>query len=214
MLQKADSYSMLDQTFHIMVCDFKVFDDDNFIHKFSYSDGDLILSDICRIIYVELPKIKDRMEKPFSEMTDDERWALLIKFADDKKFSAKAREFHAKEEFDMAIKTLVTLSKSEQEQFAYLSRLKFINDQRHNETIRRQQEEKRALRAKREYNRNLKKATQEIDKIKQEAEKAMQEGVEQGTLEAARKMLQKGMAIEDVAELTDLPAEKIREITL
>jgi hypothetical protein len=59
-----------------MVCDFNVFDDDRFMHRFTFSDGEITLSEICCIIYVELPKIKDSLQKPFEQMTDDERWAV------------------------------------------------------------------------------------------------------------------------------------------
>jgi predicted transposase/invertase (TIGR01784 family) len=61
-MQTAARYSELNQTFHIMICDYTVFDDEKFLHRFVYADGGLKLTDICSIIYVELPKIKDRLQ--------------------------------------------------------------------------------------------------------------------------------------------------------
>jgi predicted transposase/invertase (TIGR01784 family) len=95
--QKVKYYNEMSRTFNIMVCDFPVFDDEKFIHRFHYRDGELTLNDITCIIYVELPKIKKAAEKSFPEMTPEERWAFLIEYADDKKFFAKAKEFTAKE---------------------------------------------------------------------------------------------------------------------
>jgi predicted transposase/invertase (TIGR01784 family) len=106
-----------------MICDFNVFDDSRFIHRFKYADNETVLSDICCIIYVELPKIKDRFNKPFAEMTDDERWTFLIEYIDDEKFSAKAAEFEVKEEYRMAMKVLNTISNDEKQQIGYLSYL-------------------------------------------------------------------------------------------
>jgi hydrogenase maturation factor len=61
-------------------------------------------------------------------MTAEERWGVLIEFADDMKFSVKASEFESKEEFKMAIKVLSTISKNEIEQAGYISRLKYTMD--------------------------------------------------------------------------------------
>jgi predicted transposase/invertase (TIGR01784 family) len=126
--QDADYYSDLNQTFQIMICDFDVFNDDQFMHKFRYTDNDTLLSDLCCIIYVELPKIKKILDKPFSDMTAEERWGVLIEFADDMKFSVKASEFESREEFKMAIKVLSNISKNEIEQAGYISRLKYTMD--------------------------------------------------------------------------------------
>ncbi|MDR0987483.1 MAG: Rpn family recombination-promoting nuclease/putative transposase [Ruminococcus sp.] len=92
---------------------------DKFIHRFCYRDGETLLSDYCSIIYVELPKIKKSLEKPFDEMTDDERWAVFVEYVDDSKFEAKVREFETRKEFREAMENLSRISKSDQDRARY-----------------------------------------------------------------------------------------------
>jgi predicted transposase/invertase (TIGR01784 family) len=95
--QSAKLYSDMHKAIQIMICDYIVFGDDKFIHKFYYKDGDLVLSDYCSIIYVELPKIRKSLSKSVDEMTDDERWAVFIEWVSDNKFKEKAREFEVRD---------------------------------------------------------------------------------------------------------------------
>jgi predicted transposase/invertase (TIGR01784 family) len=187
-LQDADRYSNLNQTFHIMICDFKIFDDEKFIHRFAYSDGNLILSDICSIIYVELPKIKDRLQKPFDEMTNDERWAFLIEFADDEKFSVKVSEFESEEEYRMAMNVLKNISKNELEQMNYISYLMHEMDYRHDMTASRE------------------------EGIKQGVKQGIVQGEQKAQLKIAREMALDGMAAEIISRLTHLPLETTQTI--
>ncbi|MDR0904381.1 MAG: Rpn family recombination-promoting nuclease/putative transposase [Ruminococcus sp.] len=126
--QRTKHYSDMDKAIQIMICDYVVFDDDRFIHKFYYKDGDLVLSDYCSIIYVELPKIKKSISKPVDEMTDDERWAVFIEYVNDNKFKEKAHEFEAREEFKEAMESLSRVTQSDRDYNHYMSRLKYEMD--------------------------------------------------------------------------------------
>jgi predicted transposase/invertase (TIGR01784 family) len=126
--QDAAYYSKLNKAIQIMVCDYPVFPDDKFIHKFFYRDGDLVLCDYCSIIYVELPKLADIYTKSVDDMTDDERWAVFVEYVNDKKFSEKAEEFTSREEFKMAMEMLSNISQNDRERASYISHLKYKMD--------------------------------------------------------------------------------------
>jgi predicted transposase/invertase (TIGR01784 family) len=126
--QGGENYPDLKKAIQIMLCDYTVFSDDKFIHKFYFRDDDTVLSDYCSIIYVELPKIRKSLSKPVDEMTDDERWAVFVEYVGDSKFLGKADEFEARKEFKEAMETLSKISQSENERAYYTSRLKYEMD--------------------------------------------------------------------------------------
>jgi predicted transposase/invertase (TIGR01784 family) len=126
--QRTKHYSDMDKAIQIMICDYTVFADDKFIHKFYYRDGELVLSDYCSIIYVELPKIRKSLSKRVDEMTDDERWAVFIGYVNDNKFKEKAHEFEVREEFKEAMESLSRVTQSDRDYNHYMSRLKYEMD--------------------------------------------------------------------------------------
>jgi predicted transposase/invertase (TIGR01784 family) len=134
-------YSDLKQTFQIILCDFSVFggikEDEKFIHRFTFSDGDLQLTDKIIIVFVELPKIKKLINTPTDKLSSEEKWALYIEFFGNKDFYGKVSEFENKEEFKMAKEILSNISQNEEERFRYLSRLKFQTDLTHNQAVAR-----------------------------------------------------------------------------
>ncbi|MDR0917826.1 MAG: Rpn family recombination-promoting nuclease/putative transposase, partial [Oscillospiraceae bacterium] len=134
-------YSDLKQTFQIILCDFSVFggikEDEKFIHRFTFSDDNLQLTDKIIIVFVELPKIKKLINTPTSELSAEEKWALYIEFFGNKDFYGKVSEFENKEEFKMAKEILSNISQNEEERFRYLSRLKFQTDLTHNQAAAR-----------------------------------------------------------------------------
>jgi predicted transposase/invertase (TIGR01784 family) len=209
--QNAKHYSNLNQTFQIMVCGFTVFDDDRFIHRFHYADGGLILDDITCIIYVELPKIKSVIEKSFEEMTQDERWAVLIECANDKRFSAKVSEFKGREEFDMAINILSAVSKSELERMEYISHQKYQMDLSHNKHITQWIRQKAAEEG---LQQGLEQGLQQG--LQQGLEQGLEQGIEQGRQEAitdtAKNLLRNGVSPELVSAGTKLSLSEVEEL--
>ncbi|MDR0944062.1 MAG: Rpn family recombination-promoting nuclease/putative transposase, partial [Ruminococcus sp.] len=109
--QGNSEYDSMKRTFQIMICGFNVFGDDKFIHHFYFADKETVLGKLLCIIYVELPKIVDKVNTPFSELTDEERWAILIENADKKNFTAKAEEYMDREDFSMAMDMLSSFSR-------------------------------------------------------------------------------------------------------
>jgi predicted transposase/invertase (TIGR01784 family) len=126
--QHSKNYSDMNKAIQIMICDYTVFKDEKFIHKFYYKDGDVTLSDYCSIIYVELPKIKKSLSKSVDEMTEDERWAVFVEYAADSKFIGKATEFETREEFKEAMDALSRVTQDDRDRAYYISRLKYEMD--------------------------------------------------------------------------------------
>jgi predicted transposase/invertase (TIGR01784 family) len=178
-----------------MVCGFTVFNDDKFIHRFHYADGGLILDDITCIIYVELPKIKSVIEKPFEEMTQDERWAVLIECANDKRFSAKVNEFKGKEEFDMAMNILSAVSKNELERMEYISHQKYQMDLSHNKHITQWIRQKAAE-----------------EGLEQGLQQGLQQGRQEAIIDTAVNLLKNGISPEQVAAGTKLSLSEVEKL--
>jgi predicted transposase/invertase (TIGR01784 family) len=178
-----------------MVCGFNVFGDDKFIHRFHYADGEVILSDITCIIYVELPKIKSMVEKPFDQMTQEERWAIMIEYANDKNFSAKISDFKSKEEFDMAMNILSAVSNSELERMEYISHQKYLMDQSHNKYITQWIKEKAQEEGRQEG-----------------LQKGMEKGIKIGLLQTAKNLFAANMPIEEVSKYTGLSVDELKDL--
>jgi predicted transposase/invertase (TIGR01784 family) len=129
-------YENLKQTFQITLCDFCMFkgedEDEKFIHRFSFSDGKLQLTDVVKVIFLELPKIKNLLNKPVNELNAEAQWAMFIEIFGNKDFYNKLSEFENKEEFKMANTILSNISKNDEERYNYISRLKYQMDLTHN----------------------------------------------------------------------------------
>jgi predicted transposase/invertase (TIGR01784 family) len=180
--QNADRYSEMNQTFQIMVCGFSVFDDENFIHKFHYTDGEFILSDICSIIYVELPKIQKLIGEDFAALPRDKQWALFIENIDKKEFAEKVLKKIAMEEFRVAVNTLSGISKNREEQIRYLSRLKFQKDLIHSRSVA----------------------------VEEGIQQGREEGIRVGILSVAKNLFASGLPLEQIANLTGLPENELK----
>jgi predicted transposase/invertase (TIGR01784 family) len=178
-------YCDFKQTFQITICDFTVFTDEKFLHKFTFCDGEIQLSDISNIIFLELPKIKKLLNSPVENLTAEEQWAVFIEFFGNKNFYTKLSEFENKEEFKMANNILSNISKNDEERFAYMSYLKFQSDLEHNQNAAREEGEARGL--------------------------AM--GLAKGKAEAAKNFLKMGLSIEQVAKGTGLSVEEISKLS-
>jgi predicted transposase/invertase (TIGR01784 family) len=171
-----------------MVCGFPVFDDEDLIHKFCYTDGKRILSDICTIIYVELPKIQKLLKQDFAGLSKDEQWALFIENIDKKEFAEKVMKQISKEEFRVAVNTLSGISKSREEQIRYLSRLKFQKDLIHSRSV-----------AKGEG-------------LEEGLQQGIEKGIRKGVLDTALNFLKMGLPPEQVASGTKLSLAEVEEL--
>ena len=94
----------------------KFFDDENFVHNFSYSDLDnrIPLGGRTKIITVELVKTEPVAGKPVEEMTNAELWAVFFQYLTDPEKRDKIIEIINQEEgIAMAVDTLINITKDE-----------------------------------------------------------------------------------------------------
>jgi predicted transposase/invertase (TIGR01784 family) len=186
--QCAEIYSDMNKAIQIMICDFPVFEDERFIHKFYYKDNDTMLSDYCSIIYVELPKIKKSLSKPVDEMTDDERWAVFIEFANESNFKEKAVEFESRKEFKQAMESLSKVTQSERDYNYYMSRLKYEMDT----------------------------AQERHDLMEEGMERGIQKGIQIGAnnalIKTAMRLLNLGLSPEMASQAVELPLADIEAL--
>jgi predicted transposase/invertase (TIGR01784 family) len=198
--QNAERYSEMNQTFQIMVCGYRVFGDNDLIHKFHYTDGKYILSDICNIIFVELPKIQKLLSEDFAKLSSEEQWALFIENIDKKEFAEKILKQSAREEFRMAVNTLSGISKSREEQIRYISRLKFQKDLIHSRAVARDE--------------GFDEGFDEGETKGRETgrQEGLQQGLRQGILKTAKNLLSLGLTDEQIATATDLSVDEIEKL--
>lgn len=125
-------YDRLSRTYQMTFCSYTVFPKrKEYVNSFSLRhdvDNDL-LSDAIQIVYVELSKLKEIMEKPVEDMTDLEKWAVFFRYASDPKYRETVNEVIAsKEVLKMAGNRLMSISQDERERAVFRSRRMFQTD--------------------------------------------------------------------------------------
>ena len=96
----------------------RFFSDEVFFHTFEYYDpGHCVsLNGRSRIITLELPKLKTIVEKPASQMSNPERWAVYFEYLTDRSKRGTINEIVKMEEgLAMASEVLLTISRDEEE---------------------------------------------------------------------------------------------------
>jgi predicted transposase/invertase (TIGR01784 family) len=107
------------------------FPDDDFFHSFEYYDPQRLVSlgGKCRIITLELAKLKEVVKKPAEEMNRQEEWAVYFRYMKDKGKRKKINEIMEREEgIAMASEVLMTISKDEAERSRLMSEYKYQMD--------------------------------------------------------------------------------------
>jgi len=129
-------YNNLKQAFQIAILAREhFFPDGEFLHTFEYYDPvhDMPLKGKSRIITVELSKLEKVVEKPASQMSDPERWAVYFEYLTDRSKRSKINQIVNQEEgIAMASEVLITITKEEREQAWALSKLKYELDTQSN----------------------------------------------------------------------------------
>jgi flagellar biosynthesis/type III secretory pathway protein FliH len=101
------------------------------LHEFEYYDSKrgVALGGRSRIITLELSKLGGIVEKPASEMTKSEEWAVFFRYLTDKTRRQKINEIIENEEgIKMANEVLMTITRDEVERAWRLSEEKYILD--------------------------------------------------------------------------------------
>ncbi|MCL2042657.1 MAG: Rpn family recombination-promoting nuclease/putative transposase [Treponema sp.] len=126
------NYKDLKQTYQIAIlANMKFFADDTYYHSFKYYDPirGVSLDGKTQIITLELAKLENVVEKPITEMTISERWAVFIEYLTDKDKRSTINEILQQEEgIAMANQVLMTISRDEHERARLLSEYKYQVD--------------------------------------------------------------------------------------
>jgi len=127
------TYDDLKRCYLICIVDYTLFEDDNeYFRDAMFRDAKgTPITDGQTIIFLELSKIESLLTKPMDQITDIECWLLFFKYATDKSKRDILSKIMEKEEgVNMAARTLLTISKDEQERLAYESQMIYELDQR------------------------------------------------------------------------------------
>ena len=186
------NYSKLARTYQITFCAYTVFPEKpGFINSFSlrHDEDSTLLSDDVHIIFVELSKLQEIMEKPVEEMTDLEKWSIFLRFASD----ASEREtvnkvIESKEALQMASELLMSISKDENERAIFRARKKARMDRASDLATAQEIGERRGI------------------------EIGERRGEHNSRVEIARRMLRRNRPVEEIAEDTGLTAEEVEAL--
>ena len=191
-------YDQLSRTYQITFCSYTVFPKkEGFYHSFSLRDDadNEQLTDAIRLIFVELSKLREVLKKPISKMTDLEKWAVFLRYADRPKYRRIVNEIiAAKEEIEVAANLLMSISKDERERAVFRSRRMYRTD----------------------YESDL--ATSwdngKLEGIREGIREGTREGERNKSIEIARKMLKRGRPADEISEDTGLAVEEIEALSI
>ena len=125
-------YDKLARTYQVTFCSYTVFHERvNFVNFFSlrHDEDNGLLSDAIHVIYVELSKLKELLQKPVQDMTDLEKWAIFFRYANDARFRETVNNvIESKEALQMAGNLLMSISQDERERAVFRSRRMYQSD--------------------------------------------------------------------------------------
>jgi predicted transposase/invertase (TIGR01784 family) len=181
-------YDKLVQTYQVTFCSYTVFPKrKEYVNSFSlrHDEGNELLSDAICVVYVELSKLNEILNKPVNDMTDLEKWAVFLEYADIPTQREKVNKIiESKEALQMAGELLMSISQDERERAVFRSRRMYQTD----------------------MDSNL--ATAE-DKGRREGEA---KGRAESMAQVAQKMKNAGRPLNEIMEFTGLSAEAIKKI--
>jgi len=123
---KGKAYDKLKRSYQVMFCNYTVFPDrPDFINTFSvrHDKDNGLLYDAVQAIFVELTKLKEVLKKPVEQMTNMERFAVFLKYAENPDYrDIVNRVIETKEGLAVAGELLMTVSKDERERAIFRSR--------------------------------------------------------------------------------------------
>jgi len=129
---KGIAYDKLVRTYQITFCSYSIFlNRKNFINSFSmrHDLDNGLFNDAIQVIFVELSKLKEVLKKPVSEMSDLEKWAIFLNYAEKTKYRKIVNNvIESKEELTMASELLMGISQDQRERAIFRSRRMFQTD--------------------------------------------------------------------------------------
>jgi predicted transposase/invertase (TIGR01784 family) len=177
----------------------RFFEDTEFYHNFEYYDVErrVSLGGLTRIITMELSKVEQAAEKPVTDMSVRERWAVFFEYLTNREKRGKINEILAREEgIAMAGEVLMRISRNEIERAHQMSRLKYELDLQSNMVQAWQEGE---LKGRQE------------GKLEGRQEGKL-EGRLEGKLEIARNLKKEGDPPEKISRLTGLSITDIADL--
>jgi len=125
-------YDRLARTYQVTFCSYTVFPDrTQYVNSFSlrHDEDNELLSDAIQVVYVELSKLQEIMEKSVDDMTDLEKWAVFFQYASEPTYRETVNEVIAsKEVLQMAGNLLMSISQDERERAVFRSRRMYQTD--------------------------------------------------------------------------------------
>ena len=125
-------YDKLSRTYQVTFCSYTVFSGrKEYVNSFSlrHDVDNELLSDAIHVIYVELSKLQEIMEKSVEDMTDLEKWAVFFRYANEPSYRGTVNEIIAtKEVLQMAGNRLMSISQDERERAVFRSRRMYQTD--------------------------------------------------------------------------------------
>ena len=129
-------YDKLARTYQVTFCSYTVFPDrEEYVNSFSmrHDEDNELLSDAICVVYVELSKLQEIMEKSVDDMTDLEKWAVFFQYASEPTYRETVNEVIAsKEVLQMAGDLLMSISQDERERAVFRSRRMYQTDMQSN----------------------------------------------------------------------------------
>ena len=124
---KGKTYTTLRKVYTVIIMNFTLFEEHkSFYDEYMYRNPEgKILSGNTKIIYIELTKLGEAEKKSVSEMTGMEKWALFLKYVNQKGKQGLIQEIIRSEEgIKMGVEVLETISKDREEFSRYFHYLK------------------------------------------------------------------------------------------
>ena len=129
-------YDRLARTYQVTFCSYTVFPErTQYVNSFSlrHDEDNELLSDAIHVVYVELSKLQEIMEKSVDDMTDLEKWAVFFQYASEPTYRETVNEVIAsKEVLQMAGNLLMSISQDERERAVFRSRRMYQTDMQSN----------------------------------------------------------------------------------
>ena len=157
-------------------------------------EGKPVLIDL---ISAELSKLSEIMRKSVDDMTDLEKWALFLQYANVPEYrEAVNKVIDSKEAFQMAGSLLMSVSKDEREQAVYRSRRMYETDMQSNLATAEDRGEQRGLQIGEQRGRRI----------------GLQEGEQRKAFAIASNMLKRNRPIDEIIEDTGLTREEVESL--
>jgi len=129
---KGIPYDKLVRTYQVTFCSYTVFASrKEYVNTFSlrHDKDNELLSNAIGVIYVELSKLNEIQKKPVNDLTDLEKWAEFLEYADIPSQRERVNKIiESKEALQMAGELLMSISQDEKERAVFRSRKMYQTD--------------------------------------------------------------------------------------